>query len=1134
MANTSRQTAIFGIEDWKRLYQTYREADFQSYNFETLRKSFIDYLRQYYPESFNDFVESSEFVAMLDLIAFMGQSLAFRTDLNSRENFLDTAERRDSVVNLAKLVGYTPKRNLSARGYLKVTGISTTESVLDYNRNNLANRTIRWNDRTNPDWQEQFKAIVNAIVVNSQAVGNPGNEQTLQGVKTQEYTINTTTGIVPAVPFDATVDGVSMPFEIISATSVNKTYIYEPAPRANGDFNMLYRNDNLGFGSKDTGYFFYFKQGSLQSRDFNLSERLANRTVDINIDGVNDDDIWLYKLNSRTQQVNEQWTEVENIYGSSEQQTNTAQRKLFSVTSRANDQITLNFGDGVFAEIPVGAYRAYTRSSNGLQYVINPEEMQSITVSISYVSRRGRTETATFTLGLQENVSNSRARESLADIKRRAPARFYTQNRMVNGEDYNNFPYTQFSSIIKSKAVMRTNIGASRFLDLVDPTGKYSSINTYGADGAIYRKISESSFGFTFVDTNDINNVIINQVEPTLSSQPMLHFYYDQYNRKDLTTQNLSWVQSTTTANQTTGYFVDSNSNPATIGSGESNNKQFLDQNCLVKFTAPSGYYFDRNRRLQLGTPTGSGDSTYVWASIKSLIGDGTNEGEGNDLDGVGPVTLNDFVPSNSVVDTVIPVFDTNLPVAIEQSIIEQVELYREFGLGYNYDTGSWYIIAANNLDADGDFSLSNAGDTSNTGIDASWLVKFSTDGSSYTVTSRTLNYYFTSVVETRFFYDNNQLIYDPKTGKTVNDFIKVLKTNSQPDSNSPLAGDITLDIIGQTIEADGFVNDFTVEVSFNDIDQDGIPSDPDFFDSIVAPSVNSNNKLVFFERTVDFDNLERYLPLSSDIVVTSYATENAINLAKAEYSNGQVFYATAEQKFFVLTVSNNTKTISESTDYSVNIGRSDLQFQYKHNSPDTRRINPGATNIIDTYLVTADYYTAYTRWIQDSTNTVSKPAQPTTAELATAYQTLDDYKMMSDNLILSSVNFKPLFGSKAETSLQADIKVVKLDGTVVSNSEIKSRVVNAINTYFNIDNWDFGDTFYFSELAAYLHEELGSSIGSVVLLPKDTTQGFGKLYQVNSAPNEIFISSATVNDIEIIDALTASQLRITNTNGVV
>ena len=42
MAKTTRQTAIFGVEDWKQIYQTYREADFQSYDFETLRKSFVE------------------------------------------------------------------------------------------------------------------------------------------------------------------------------------------------------------------------------------------------------------------------------------------------------------------------------------------------------------------------------------------------------------------------------------------------------------------------------------------------------------------------------------------------------------------------------------------------------------------------------------------------------------------------------------------------------------------------------------------------------------------------------------------------------------------------------------------------------------------------------------------------------------------------------------------------------------------------------------------------------------------------------------------------------------------------------------------------------------------------------------
>ncbi len=129
MATSSRQSAIFGVQNWQQIYQTFREADFKSYDYETLRKSFIDYLRTYYPETFNDYIESSEFIALLDVIAFMGQGLAFRNDLNTRENFIDTAERRDSVVKLANLVSYNPKRNIAGQGYLKVTNISTTENI---------------------------------------------------------------------------------------------------------------------------------------------------------------------------------------------------------------------------------------------------------------------------------------------------------------------------------------------------------------------------------------------------------------------------------------------------------------------------------------------------------------------------------------------------------------------------------------------------------------------------------------------------------------------------------------------------------------------------------------------------------------------------------------------------------------------------------------------------------------------------------------------------------------------------------------------------------------------------------------------------------------------------------------------
>src|SRR6202008_4292738 len=105
----------------------------------------IDYLRLYYPEDFNDFIESSEYIALIDLIAFLGQSLAFRTDLNARENFLDTAERRDRVLKLARLISYTPKRSVPASGLLKIDSVSTTEAISDSNGVGLSNLAVTWN-----------------------------------------------------------------------------------------------------------------------------------------------------------------------------------------------------------------------------------------------------------------------------------------------------------------------------------------------------------------------------------------------------------------------------------------------------------------------------------------------------------------------------------------------------------------------------------------------------------------------------------------------------------------------------------------------------------------------------------------------------------------------------------------------------------------------------------------------------------------------------------------------------------------------------------------------------------------------------------------------------------------------------
>ena len=120
MATTDRQNSLLVSQDWQKIYRSFQQSDFLSYDFDTIRRSMIQYLQNNYPEDFNDYIESSEYIALIDLIAYLGQNLSFRTDLNARENFIDTAERRDSILRLARLLSYVPKRNISSSGLLKI------------------------------------------------------------------------------------------------------------------------------------------------------------------------------------------------------------------------------------------------------------------------------------------------------------------------------------------------------------------------------------------------------------------------------------------------------------------------------------------------------------------------------------------------------------------------------------------------------------------------------------------------------------------------------------------------------------------------------------------------------------------------------------------------------------------------------------------------------------------------------------------------------------------------------------------------------------------------------------------------------------------------------------------------------
>jgi hypothetical protein len=1150
MAITTRQTSLLVQQDWTKIYQTFREADFQSFDYETLRKSMIEYLRTYYPEDFNDYTESSEYIALIDLIAFLGQSLAFRTDLNARENFIDTAERRDSILKLARLVSYNPKRSIPAAGFLKFDSVSTSESIFDSTGINLSNIVVNWNDSTNENWLEQFTAVLNASLIATQAVGKPGATKSLSGVKTDEYTIDIISGISPTYPYSASIAGVTYPFEIVSATSNEQNYIYESTPTPGGAFNFLYKNDNQGNSSNNTGYFFYFKQGELNSLDFSITESLPNRIVNINFDNINNTDVWLYSLTSGGN-LSELWTQVPAVNGINVIYNNIDQRNLYSVATRANDQIDLVFGDGSFTNIPVGDFRIYYRISNNLTYKITPDEMSGITINIPYVGRTGRAETLTVRASLQYTATNAISRESLDDIRTKAPQQYYTQNRMVTGEDYNTLPFTSFNNILKLKAVNRTSSGISRYLDVIDSTGKYSSTNIFAEDGIIYKEDYEETENFQFTSSTEVNAIVRDTIKPLISNITTRHLYYDTATRNSPqgptinatsmvadTVYKIISVGSTTFTNfgasaNTVGtiftataagtgdgtvatvavWTQTTSSGGRSTGTFNSPNYTFLVQGSLVKFVAPAGKYFDAQNQLQTGTPTTEFQRTFVWASIIDYDSPGLTS----------VATLSIIVPTGAIVSEIIPVFANDWSEALINNIILQILSYKTFGLRYDIPTMSWQIVESQNLGS-GAFSLTNAGSTAGTGLDNSWFLSLSFANGEYTTISRGLNYYFQSQRETRFYFDPDVRVYDSRTATTLIDSIRVLRTNTEPDSSDSLFYSQIYRIWERAIGPDGIDDNRKIKITFLDDNLDEVPDDPDLFLELVAPAVNTENKYVYFVQSTDQYNFLQYDPVDQTDVVSAYATEQDILTNISLYSIGTVFYATDEDIFY----ESQGTTLLVKTNYIARIGRQDLQFQYKHNSPNNRRIDPSPNNLIDFYILTKTYSNDYFAYISDTSERVLEPVAPTIDELKTEFGSIETYKTISDSIIYNPAVFKPLFGNKAVAALRATFKVIKNPNVNVSDNEIKSQVVAAINTYFDINNWDFGETFYFSELSAYLHTALVPNVSSIVIVPSNAGSQFGTLYQINAEPDEILVSAATVDNVQIISAITAAQLNIT------
>lgn len=1193
MSQSVRQSNLFTAEDWAAIYKSFSDVDFRSYDFDTLRASLIDYVRAHYPESFNDYIQSSEFIATIELLAYLGTSLNFRVDLNTRENFLDTAERRDSIIRLARMLSYTPKRNIALSGLFKLSGVETNEPVQDSLDRDLNNTTIFWNDVNNPDSFEQFTTILNAAFNSSNPFGRPFKSGTIGNIPTDLYRMNNVPNVEVAYNLNISVRGEQIPFDVVNPDFTDGEFFLERPPNPADNFHVIYRNDGEGLGSANTGFFLLFKQGTLSRQDNRYDLPVRNRTLDININNVNENDVYVQEIDQNGN-VLQQWTKVPSLVGTNVifNSLDNALRTIFNVIPRLNDQITLKFADGNFGDTPVGIFRTWMRVSANKNITLRPDDVQNFEINIPYFGADGQEYTARLIFSLESTVSNGAPTETNQQIKERAPQVFYTQNRMVNGEDYNVFPLTRGNEIAKIKALNRTHAGHSRFIDINDPTGTAQNTLVFGDDGALYedeenaRTTAAASLG-----AGSIVNVILDDF---IDNQELQNFYYSTYRDSYLTLNpgafnvtshasdfgmgNVFWQTQPINISNDTGYL-----NPAV--------------NSIVPIPT-TNTFFRTGAQVRFGNAaTVAGSTTLEWRVVNSIVLDGVAPTPASII-ATGPIELSDLVNDDRYVLDLIPTFRTAFSGAESTAIQTAIGIQADFGIGYNVaansKAGAWYTLEGGSAPDGTETFAAIPGDPS------SWLVFCTYDAVDgvWTFLTRGKRYIFESLEDARFFLDPSRVTLDVSTGLPLVDTIDILPTNSLTNpasigSGAALGTTVSLELTGLVMYEDGYNDPRKVECRAPDSNNDGVPDEPLAIDTFLDNGGSPDT--VYFQRFTDFDGYEYFRlwehgeyqlgagPLIVNKVGTEYVMTGGTDPNRvtslvdlivttadpsatgagtildaitnpsgtgspdAEESilafAGTIFYDAnpTVQKFYVFNqLTTTTGEIVVTTNYDAKLGRSfqldtvtdptlvnPLYFKWKHFAPRSNRIDPSISNVIDVMLLTNSYYGEVITWKGSNDITAPFPTAPTTEDLRIQFSELNNYKMLSDQIIFKPGQFKLLFGNGAQDELRATFKVVKVPGTTVTDNEVKSQIISAIDDYFDINNWDFGESFFYTELSAYIHQTLAKTVASIVIVPSKSDSVFGNLFQVKGEPDELFLSTATVGDISIVRNLTDTNLRV-------
>lgn len=1099
---------ISKAESWSTVYKAYQNINFSAFDYDSVKASLLDYIKTYHPENFNDFIENSEIVALVEVFSYVAELLAYRQDMNAHENFMSLAQRKQSVLQLAKYISYNAGRNLPPRGLVKMTSVQTTEDVFDSKGNNLANKRITWNDTNNPNWREQFFIVMNLVLEQEYGSVAPNDRIQVDDVVFELYRMNNRPLQLGVMKYNATSGGQTYPMELVPV-ALDSDGPFERRPAKNSTFSILYGSDGLGNSSDTTGFFMFTKQGALSKLTKSFDGITPNQTLIIGSNNINDVDVWINQIDPDTGLTNTtsvidalgrrlnpagEWIQVDAANVENVIYNTNLNRNKYELETLENDNVRIIFGDGEFADVPSGMFDIWFRTSTSGSGIILQNSVVNQTSALTYLNNQSKLQTFTFTFSLVNSLTNGAATEDVERIRRFAPSIYYTQDRMVNGRDYNNY-LLQDQSIVKLRAVNRSFAGESKYLSWHDPSEYYEDVKIFGDDLTMYYT---TTFPHKEVSNAAPLFFIRNFVQPLLVSTGV----YLSHALKYLATPNREFTSTELGT-------LDESSNNTILGEMQKGLK------------APSNFKVYLVYRPVYGTgqstpivhnwmsfgdnaidlePSLAAEATFVleytrseakwrvtYTNTEQIVRSGTthfwfNNGSNKTIvEDTLNAELDEVVLLKANVNTAGKLLTRNIPLNVIGSAMTTI-----FPNAGQQDT---YALSVMSPDQNGDGIPDDL--ASNEILAESYLEHPPIQSGGTTI--HKIQFPVDKLVDVVAGYDQLAVVLNGKR------FI----SNTSPEYT-------TVNEVGQTIP-----NVSQSLYYFKELNAAGTqatyPQEVKAIEINLTPIVNPITPI-----EIQFNQFAARYPLNVAIYKRSFAYFYKNAPEDTDWIAASALQVESKRKDWIIPANRNIVTRF----YGINA----LNFAWFHRTPRYHIIDPSVTNIVDMFVITGGYYTELRGWLRGDIS--DRPIPPTSLELRTSFAQLLEARMMSDAVVIHPGKFKILFGKNADSILKASLKVIPSTTGRLTSNELKVQIVDVVRNFFDADNWEFGETFYFSELSAAIHSSLPGELDSVVLVPESTNSVFGDMFELAPQEDELFIPDITVDNIEIIEHLSAKTLK--------